>query len=266
MNEAEIRKELAGHPWGAHLLVYDQVVSTNTLVKALGKEGAPEGTVMIAERQSGGRGRMGRSFLSPGGAGIYMSVLLRPNTSPAELMHLTCAAALAMCDAVEAAAGVRPQIKWINDLVIGRRKLGGILTELSVDPKTSAAEYAVIGVGINCCQLEDDFDPSIRDMATSLRIATGRKIDRNRLAAQMILAFHRLRLDLLTKKEEIMARYAQQCVTVGQDVQVIQNGQTRLGKAIGIDSDGALAVEYANGECAWVSCGEVSVRGMYGYI
>ena len=110
---------------------------------------------------------MGRSFLSPGGVGVYMSVILRPNCTPDKLMHLTCATAVAMCDAVEQAAGFRPGIKWTNDLVSKRKKLAGILTEMSLDA-TGKVAYAVVGIGVNCCQKPEDFAPEIRDMAGSL--------------------------------------------------------------------------------------------------
>lgn len=266
MQREKILSLLGDHPWAPSLIVQDEVGSTNTLVKLLGKEGAPEGTVMIADRQSGGRGRLGRSFLSPGGVGIYMTALIRPRVSPAEIMHLTCAAAVAMCDAVEAAAGIRPQVKWINDLVIGKRKLGGILTELSLNPKSGMVEYAVIGIGINCRQEEGDFDTAIRDIATSLRLAVGRNIDRNRLAAEMIRSFHKLSRELLCKKDKIMEQYARDCITIGQEIQVIRGEEVRPGTAIGIDSEGALLVRYESGETAPVSSGEVSVRGMYGYV
>ena len=111
-------------PWRDTLYWYDTIDSTNTRAKQLAKEGAPHGTVLIAGHQTGGRGRMGRTFQSPAGAGVYLSVILRPNCEPAQLMHLTCAAGVAMMDAVEAVSGIRPQVKWINDLVIHSKKTG----------------------------------------------------------------------------------------------------------------------------------------------
>ena len=166
-----IRSHLGESTWTVR--VFDEVTSTNTLLKELGRQGAPAGTVLVADRQTGGRGRLGRTFLSPGGVGVYLSALIRPDCAPTELMHLTCAVAVAMCDAVEHAFGFRPQIKWTNDLVVGTKKLGGILTELGLDPKTGRVSYAVLGIGINCGQLEADFDESIRGMATSARMVLG---------------------------------------------------------------------------------------------
>lgn len=266
MDRSSILACLGEHPWGARLKVCEEVTSTNTLLKDLGRQGAAHGTVMIADRQTGGRGRLGRSFLSPGGVGIYLSALIRPNVTPDQIMHLTCAAAVAMCDAVEAACGVRPGIKWTNDLVLGDRKLAGILTELGLKPGTAMVDYAVIGVGINCRQTAEEFDPSIRDMATSLELTTGKPVDRSRLAAQMIRALGDMSDRLLTDKAGLMARYAGDCITLGRDIQVIRGGEISRGKAIGIDSDGGLIVLREDGTRQTVSSGEVSVRGMYGYI
>ena len=112
------------HPGPDHVHWFDTIDSTNTYAKALAQSGAPQGTVVIADRQTGGRGRMGRSFSSPGGMGIYLSMILRPECEATELMHLTCAVAVAMCDAVEGVSGFRPQVKWINDLMAKGKKTG----------------------------------------------------------------------------------------------------------------------------------------------
>ena len=267
MNTDKILAHLPGHPWRSHLRIFEEVESTNTLLKTMGREGAPEGTVLIADRQTGGRGRLGRTFLSPGGVGIYFSVLLRPNCPPAQLMHLTCAAAVAMCDAVEKCCGTRPQVKWINDLVLNRKKLGGILTELNFDSKTGNVDFAVIGVGINCRQQAGDFDPAIRDLAISLEMGTREPVDRNTLAAEMIRAIHSLSRELLTGKASVMARYKADCLTLGKEIQVIRSGEIRPAHALDLDCDGALVVRYEDdGSVAPVSSGEVSVRGMYGYV
>lgn len=267
MNKETILSHLPDHPWSRNLQVFEEVESTNTLLKALGREDAPEGTVLIADRQSGGRGRLGRTFLSPGGVGIYFSVLLRPNCPPAQLMHLTCAAAVAMCDAVQTVSGIRPQVKWINDLVLGNKKLGGILTELNFDTATGNVDFAVIGVGINCLQKKTDFDPAIREMATSLQMASEQTIDRNLLAAEMIKAMYTLSQKLDSHKEALMAQYKADCLTIGKEIQVIRNDQIRPARALDLDNEGALIVQYQDdGTVSPVASGEVSVRGMYGYV
>jgi BirA family biotin operon repressor/biotin-[acetyl-CoA-carboxylase] ligase len=158
------------HPWQDRIYWFATTDSTNTQAKLLALQGAPHGTILIADHQTGGRGRMGRSFQSPAGCGIYLSVLLRPQCSPEELMHLTCATAVAACNAVETAVGIRPGIKWTNDLVCGQRKIAGILTELLT---VGDQVCAVVGIGINCCQQETDFPEEIRSFAGSLAMVTG---------------------------------------------------------------------------------------------
>ena len=260
----EIFDHLGDCPW--HLQVYSEVGSTNTLLKQMAAEGAAAGTVLIADRQTAGRGRLGRSFLSPGGVGVYLSALIRPNCAPTALMHLTCAVAVAMCDAVENAFGFRPGIKWTNDLVVGSKKLGGILTELGLDPKTGMVDHAILGIGINCGQTESDFDESIRSMATSVRMVTGQNASRERLIAEMLKALEAMDKALLSSPAAILERYRADCITLGQDVSILRGDEVRHGRALDIDAEGGLIVRYDSGETGTVTSGEVSVRGLYGYI
>ena len=253
-------------PWQDSLLWFDSIDSTNTCAKELAAQGAPQGTVLIADRQTGGRGRRGRSFHSPAGTGIYMSVILRPGCSPVELMHLTCATAVAMCDAVEFACGFRPGIKWTNDLVSGSRKLAGILTELGLSPN-GTVDYAIIGVGINCSQKETDFPEEIRSIAGSLHSVTGKEIRREQVAAAMLDALYRMNEELLTDRDGILNRYRADCITLGKEISLVKaDGSVRHGTALDIDREGALIVRFADGSTEAVSSGEVSVRGMYGYV
>ena len=253
-------------PWQDSLLWFDSIDSTNTRAKELAAQGAPHGTVLVADHQTGGRGRRGRSFHSPAGTGIYMSMILRPNCEPQKLMHLTCAAAVAMCDAVESACSIRPGIKWTNDLVCGSRKLAGILTELGLSPK-GCVEYAIIGIGINCCQEETDFPEEIRSIAGSLRSVTGREVRREQVAAAMLDALYRMDQSLLTNREDILDRYRSDCITLGKEISVVKaDGSVRHGTALDIDSEGALIVRFSDGSTEPVNSGEVSIRGMYGYV
>ena len=231
----------------------------------MAKQGAPHGTILIADRQTGGHGRRGRSFLSPGGVGIYFSLLLRPECAPTELMHLTCATAAAMCDAVENAADFRPGIKWTNDLVFGGRKLCGILTELGFRP-SGELDYAIIGIGVNCCQRKADFPPELQDIAGSLAMVTGRDIDRAKVAAAMMEALYAMSQSLLSGKEALLASYRKDCITIGQEVSLVRGDEIRHGKALDVDDDAALVVAFPDGSIEHVNSGEVSVRGMYGYV
>ncbi len=253
-------------PWRGSIRWYDVIDSTNNRAKAMADEGAPSGTVLIADCQTGGRGRRGRSFRSPAGMGIYMSVILRPECAAGELMHLTCAVSEVMCDAVEKAASIRPGVKWTNDLVYNRRKLAGILTELSLRPGTDRVDWAVIGIGINCCQQPADFPDEIRSFAGSVAMAAGKSVDRAALAAAMVEALHRLDRDLLARKDALMADYRRDCITIGSPICLLRSGQVRHGLALDVDADGALIVQFDTGETEAVSSGEVSVRGMYGYV
>lgn len=266
LSTEQIRALLGDHPWADSIQLFDEVGSTNTLAKQLGVQGAPSGTILIADRQTGGRGRLGRSFLSPGDMGIYFSLILRIPCKPQELMHLTCAVGNAMCDAVEAAYGFRPGIKWINDLVVNGKKLGGILAELALNPKTGLVDYAVIGIGINCRQVEENFDESIRSIACSARMVTGEDVDRNLLAAEMIRALEAMSHRLLTHREEILTQYRRRCITLGQYVSILRGDSVFHGTALDIDEEGGLVVRLDDGEIQTVNSGEVSIRGLYGYI
>ena len=248
------------------ILIFQEVPSTNTLAKEMAAKGAPHGTVLIADRQSAGRGRLGRSFLSPPDVGVYFSIILRPHCRPQELMHLTCAAAVAMCDAVEHSFGFRPGIKWTNDLVWNGKKLGGILTELALNAKTGLVDYAIVGVGINCRQTMDQLDPAIADMACSVRMITGQDADRNILVAQMIRAMDACSAALLSGRAQMLERYRAGCITLGREVSILRGDEILHGTALDIDPEGGLMVRLASGQEITVSSGEVSIRGLYGYI
>lgn len=265
MQEAIISNLPFDFPWKDCIIYFETIDSTNTRAKALAAEGAPHGTVLIAGQQTAGRGRLGRTFQSPGGMGIYLSVILRPECLPEQLMHLTCATAVAMCNAVEDAVGLRPKIKWTNDLVIGRKKLGGILTELSVSPQTGLVQYAVVGIGINCSQKKPDFPSELQDIAISLTTAVGCPVSQASVAAAMIRELYCMGSTLLTQKDAIMQAYRQDCMTLGQDVVLLRGEEKRYGKALSVDEDGGLVVAFRDGAVSTVTSGEVSVRGMYGY-
>ena len=252
-------------PWRDRIHCFDTVDSTNTLAKSMAREGAPHGTVILAKAQTAGRGRLGRCFSSPENQGLYLSMILRYPQTGTELMHLTCAAGIAMCDAVEITAGFRPQIKWINDLVKDGKKLGGILTELSFSP-AGKLDFAVVGIGINCGKEIVSFPEEIQGFVGTVNQFSQENICIPHLAANAILALHEMDKHLLSNKQAIMDRYRENCITLGKEICVVKNGNARHGTALDIDDDGALTVLYTNGEKEAVNAGEVSIRGMYGYI
>ena len=260
---SQIHQHLAGHPWQDRIHWFETLDSTNNCAKELARNGAAEGTVVIADAQTGGRGRLGRSFSSPAGMGIYLSVILRPDCQPEEVMHLTCAAGVAASKAVQEATGIQPSIKWTNDLVLDKRKLGGILTEISVDPNTRKIAWAIVGIGINCCQKPADFPEDIRQIACSLSI---QHEDVPMLTAELIKQLSIMRRDMFAKKEQIMSAFQNLCITIGQEISIVRGDQVRHAQATGIDADGALLVTLADGSTEAVASGEVSIRGMYGYV
>lgn len=246
--------------WGESLYVYDTIDSTNAIAKALAEKDAPEGTAVIARCQTGGRGRMGRSFHSPDG-GLYLTVILRPQCRAEELLHLTCAAGVAAAEAVFSAAGVQPGLKWINDLVLNRRKLGGILAELSFAP-SGAVSYALIGIGINCAH---HLPPELSGIATSLEAETGKATSPAALAAALLTSLCKLSRELLTEKTAIMDTYRSLCVTCGKDVLLLRGDETQPARALRVDDDGSLLVEYPDKTRHRIQSGEASVRGLFGY-
>ena len=265
MKDALLRCLGEQYPWIDRIRCFSSIDSTNDHLKTLARQGAPHGTAVLSGHQTNGHGRRGRSFHSPEGKGIYLSILLRPDCRPTELMHLTCATAVAMCNAVETVAGIRPGIKWTNDLVVGKRKLGGILTELSLT-QNGMVDYAIIGIGINCSQAEGDFPPEIREIACSLDMVTGRKNELSVLAAAMLENLYSMDQILLSHKESLLDQYRADCITLGQEVSLVRGEEVRHGKALSVDLEGALVVAFSDGSVEAVTSGEISVRGMYGYV
>ena len=238
----------------------------SSYAKRIAMTGAPEGTVVIANDQTAGRGRMGRQFQSPRDKGIYLSVLLRPEMEPQRLMPVTAMAGVAVCDAVEKVCGVRPGLKWPNDPVIGNRKLCGILTEMSLEGETGRVQYLVLGIGINVGQEAEDFSPDVAAIATSLSAYLGRPVSRPELAAALI---HELEWLYETLKagdlSDYLNAYRRDCVNLGKTVQLL--GEEReVVTAVDIDGEFGLVVRTGDGGEKTVRSGEVSVRGMYGYV
>jgi BirA family biotin operon repressor/biotin-[acetyl-CoA-carboxylase] ligase len=261
---SHIQQHLADHPWCDRVHWYDEIGSTNDLARQMAYEGCPSGTCILAGKQTNGHGRMGRSFSSPDGMGVYLSCILRPNCKPEQLMHLTCAAAVAAADAVKDAAGVDCGIKWTNDLVVGTKKLGGILTALQIDPNTGLVSAAILGIGINCLQSKGDFPPELRDMATSLAMHT-KRCDPAALAAALIQRLQQMDGQLREKKQ-IMASYKARCVTLGKEVSWMAGDTLHHGTALDLDENGGLVLQLSDGTTKIAAFGEVSIRGMYGYL
>ncbi len=260
LSEAEIRAHLPeGLVVGATLKTLETVDSTNTYLKQW--TGAPHGTTVVADSQSAGRGRMARAFHSPAGTGIYMSVLLRPTVAPQAFMGFTAMAAVAVCQAVEDVCGLQAQIKWPNDVVVARKKLCGILTELSLEGETGRIDHVVLGLGINVGQ--DAFPEELAQCAVSLR-QLGYQVSRPQLTAAVLT-----RLDALCQHLEqshlYLEPYRKRCVNLGKALEVIHlNGTVQAVTGYEIDDQFALVVRHEDGHLETLQSGEVSVHGFYG--
>ena len=251
----EITQNLNTEFIGRRLFIYDETDSTNERAKASGEI---EGSVFIAEVQNHGKGSRGRGWVSPRGTGIWHSILLKPDIPPSEVSQITLVAGLAVCRAI----GMGAKIKWPNDIVIGTKKVCGILTEMSAE--TDMVHYVVCGIGINVNT--ENFDAEIKHRATSMYIESGDKQIRNDIIARELNYFEYYYKKFLEGGlGAILDEYTENCVTIGRDVTVIYKKENVTGKAADIDENGALVVETADGTIR-VTSGEVSVRGIYGYI
>ncbi len=266
LREGELLTPLAGCEIGRHLICLETIDSTNTEAKRRALEGAPHGLVILSEEQTAGRGRHGRSFQSPKGCGLYTSALFRPKLSPMEVMDFTAWVAVAVCDGIEACCGVRPQIKWTNDIILNGKKLCGILTELGLEGETHQLDYLIAGIGINVNHKITDFDPEIQEIATSLALQTGKSVKRTELAACLIQALDRMYSQFPQEKNLYLQKYRDACITIGQQVQLITPSSRREALAVAVDDEFRLVVELPDGTTEALSTGEVSVRGMYGYV
>lgn len=269
LTEPEIRShlgvtEVVGH----HLRCFDELDSTNNYAKKIALAGAEDGTVVVADCQTAGRGRKERSFQSPRGQGIYLTVLLRPELPPAHLLPVTGLCAVAVGRAVERVCGVRPQIKWTNDLVLNGKKICGILTELSINGETGQVQYLVMGMGVNVGQRPENFSPDVRTVATSLSAELNRPVSRAALAAAEIEELDRLYRALRDGgTADYRKDYRANCITLGHEVQLLRaDGSREHVTALDVDDQFGLVVRCDSGETKVIRSGEASVRGMYGYV
>ncbi len=234
---------------------FETLPSTNDLAKELGAAQAPEGTLVVAEGQTRGRGRLGREWNSPPGAGLYVSVLLRPPLPPTDMPQITLTAAVAAVRAVKGAAGVICGIKWPNDLILAGKKLGGILTEMETE--SDQIRHLVVGLGLNVNNRQ--FPAELADLATSLALATGRTCSRLKILQAWLEELEGLyRLFLARDFAAILSEWKEYTVTLGQAVKVRQGSREISGQALDLATDGALMVQTRDGEIVRVTSGEIA--------
>ena len=253
-----------------NVVYYHETDSTNTRAKQAAEDGEKSGTLFITECQTGGRGRRGRTWESPAGSGIWMSLLLRPEIKPFDASMLTIVAAMGMKDAIEEIIGggtgqgeIHCKIKWPNDIVLGDRKICGMLTEMSAE--TDWINYVVIGIGVNVNTTE--FDDSIKDTASSILLQTGSSVKRSDVVVAFARHFSRYYDEFLKEcnLSGLADDYNKALINVGRDVKIVERDGSFVAKAVGIDETGSLIVE-KDGDTIRIVAGEVSVRGLYGYV
>jgi BirA family biotin operon repressor/biotin-[acetyl-CoA-carboxylase] ligase len=253
-----LKKRLAASLFSSHIHYHRSVDSTNALAKALASQGAPEGTLVITEEQTAGRGRRGKSWVSPLGANLLFTVLLRPPMEGDRVFVLTMILALAGLRAVRRVTGVKAMIKWPNDLYVGARKLAGILTEFSL--KEKRVDWAVVGMGINV-----DWHPEVPDPgaapATCLLEETGQRVSRNELLIEILSKFAGLYREVVVgNMKALYEEWNQNCLVLGKAVVVTSEKERIEGKAVRIDDCGALILEDAEGNQRRILTGDVSLR------
>ncbi len=272
LNSYEIANDLCTLIVGRNVEYFDILDSTNNFAKRLAVEGCAEGTTVVAGQQTAGRGRLGRGWESPANKGIYITVVLRPPMAPQETQILTLAAAVAVAKGISTASGIPTGIKWPNDLVIGGRKVCGILAEMSSEAES--VNYIVLGIGINYSQGVKEFPEELRNKAISLRMASedakaGKSKDISRLAlirSVLCELDECYQLVLNGLHDEILDMWKEHSVTIGREVCFTIRDVEYYGTAVGITEDGKLSVDCSDGVRRDLLSGEVSVRGIYGYV
>lgn len=261
LTASEIADGLTTTYMGRNIVSLSTVDSTNEEAKRQANAGAPNGTLVVAESQTGGKGRLGRAWVSPPGEGIWMTLLLRPDIAPHEVTLITLVVGLAICRAVRAYTGCDARIKWPNDVIIGGRKICGILTELAAE--TDRINYVVVGAGTNVNM--EAFPAELAAKATSLRIETGAPLRRAPLVRAILAELETWYDRLITETSaDLIAPYKELCVSLNRRVCVLREGREIWGTAVDISPSGELIIETEEGEALSINSGEVTVQGVYG--
>jgi BirA family biotin operon repressor/biotin-[acetyl-CoA-carboxylase] ligase len=251
-----LQQFLTTQTFGRPLYILTQTTSTNDEVKALALRGAPAGTVVLAEQQTHGRGRQGRTFASPAGVGIYLSLLLRPTVDMAHLPQLTLLVAVAVAEAITTVCSVSVHLKWPNDVEIAGKKVAGILTEAILPP--GELPVVIIGIGINVNTTLEQLPPALHDRVTSLALATGTPVSRHQLIVCLLAHLEDLYHTFQdTGMTAILERWQHYGRISGRVVQFSHAAETTTGQVLGLDADGALVVQTVEGRQERILSGEV---------
>ncbi|WP_097026886.1 biotin--[acetyl-CoA-carboxylase] ligase [Clostridium peptidivorans] len=261
----EISPYLNTHYIGKQIIYFDSIDSTNNEAKKLASSGCLEGTVIISEEQTMGRGRLGRNWVSPKFKGIWMSIVLRPDIEPMNVTKITQVGAAAVLKAIKE-QGINAYIKWPNDIILNNKKVCGILTEMSGE--INNINYVVMGIGINVNIDKEDFPKDIEEIATSLKIEEGKGIKRKTLVASILNNLEEL-YDEFINNEDIKTSIdicRENSILIGKTIKIINRSNVIIAEAINLSDDGKLIVKYEDGSIHEVISGEVSIRGLYGYV
>lgn len=259
LTEYGIRSHLPDQFREYPLYVHDTLQSTNQTAKELALNGAPDGTVVIADHQTGGRGRRGRSFFSPEGVGLYLTMVFRTHVPAAQAVRITTAASVATARAIDRVAGTQMQIKWINDLYLNGRKLCGILTDGATNMENGSFEYVVVGIGINVNTPTSAFPAELQETAGSIRSETGRHTDRCALAAALIEELYQIRSEL--SECTYIDEYRLRSCVLGRRIRVFGMGyEGEPATAEFIDEEGHLYAKLDDGTTIGLHSGEITIR------
>ncbi len=244
---------------GRDIQVFEQTTSTNDVAEKLARDGVKEGAVVFAESQTKGRGRLGRKWMSPTRKGLWFSVLLRPNLHPQETTQLTVISATALRRAIKTITGLQPEIKWPNDLLLGGKKVAGILTEMSAE--MDRVRHVILGIGVDVNQSAEEFPAELRKIATSLKIESGAEISRAELATEILreLDFDYARI-CSGKFSEVADEWEAASATIGRNVTVHVGDRHFRGHAESLDDDGALLIRSEHGHLERVIGGDVMLE------
>ncbi len=256
-----VQSEIIGNVFGQNLRFLKETDSTNTVLKKMAAENAPEGTVVLADIQSAGRGRRGKTWMSAPKLGIWMSILLRPNLHPSSVQTLTLAASVAVMRVLEPMGIKNLGIKWPNDIIINGKKVCGILTELSAEAER--VEWVILGIGLNVNHLEPDFPQDIASIATSLRMCTNSNIqlNRSRIAANIINEMEKVYQDFLEKGSSwVVEKWKKRSITLGKRVNIISQLGSFGAEVLDITAEGKLIVRDDDGTVREILSGEISLR------
>jgi BirA family biotin operon repressor/biotin-[acetyl-CoA-carboxylase] ligase len=256
----EIEPGLRTKIFGKQIIFYHELSSTQSAAKELGRRGAEEGTVVISETQTQGKGRKGREWFSTPGQGIQISVILRPRLKPAQSIQIPLVAGVAVAQAIAEVTPLKPRIKWPNDIIVGRKKVGGILTEMSAE--IDRIDYVVLGIGLNVNTPQTLFPKEIGEIATSLAEELGGPVSRVRLLQSFLREFEGLYREFaISGFQTIRERWKAMSNTIGAWVEPSDmDGAKMKGKILDIDADGALLLQKRNGSIERILAGDVSLR------